>query len=297
MKLSRLTRSEYLAQPAQLPRRAWRHLVHAGRDQAVVRLPWGFPLRVNPRESIGQAVIALNVLDLVVTESIWRLLDDGETAADIGANIGHMTSVMGARLRAGGTIHCFEPLPPIAAVLRENLARWPGLTEAVIHFHPEALADKETTARLHLPADFSVNQGTASLDAARPGFGVSAETVAVSCRRLDQMLGPDVRLGLIKVDVEGAEARVFRGAEGLLSTGRIRDIVFEEHGDAGAESFAYLRRMGYEVHRVIRHRDGPVLIAVGQPDPNDIDPPTYLGTLDPTRARARLSPRGWTCLR
>lgn len=298
MKLSRLTRSEYIWQPGQLFRRAWRQLT-MGPDpsRTVVRLPWGFPLKVDPRESIGRAIVALDVYDLPVTETIWRLVDAGETCADIGANIGHMTSVMAARLKNGGTIYCFEPLPQLAAVLRENVAGWKGLTKATIHLRQEALADEEPSAVLHLPVGFPANQGTASLDPSCPGFATSEKQLTVVCRRLDDVITADTSLGLVKVDVEGCEARVFRGAEQLLSSGRVRDIIFEEHRPPPAESIMHLQRKGYRLYRIIRHWRGPKLVPPDHPDMSDLDPPAFLATLDSARVSQRFAPTGWLCFR
>lgn len=292
MKLHRLSRAEYLWQPGQIPRRLWRLMTRVGtRPRATIRLPWRFPICVDPHESIGRSIVALNTLDLPVTESLWRLLDNGETCADIGANIGYMTSVMAARLQRGGTIHVFEPVPEIAAVLRANLAGWATLTMARIHFHQVAVSNQRGAAALVLPTDFSENRGQAHL---APGGANGA--IAIESVRLDDALGSSVHAGVIKVDVEGFELEVFRGAEDLLRTGRIRDIVFEEHRAFEADSLKFLRSHRYTLFRVIRSLLGPRLASPDSQGRHEIDPPTYLATLDAPRARMRFAPRGWHSL-
>ncbi len=301
MQLRRLSRAEYLWQPAQLWRRAWRELTRIrSRSSVTIRLPWGFAIEVDPRESIGRSIVALNTLDLPVTEAIWRLLDDGDACVDVGANIGYMTSVMAARLKQGGQVAAFEPLPELAEILRRNVAAWAPLTSASILVREEALSECNESASLHVPGNFAENRGTASLASQHPAAGATNQdgrTLTVSCRRLDDWAPSTLRLGLMKVDVEGCELQVFRGAEALLTQRRIRDIVFEEHRPFPAESTAYLQARGYRVFRVARGWFGPRLLPPQSNARKEIDPPTYLATLEPDRALARFAPRGWHCLR
>jgi FkbM family methyltransferase len=301
MKLSRLLRAEYIWQPAQLARRAWRlgRRVHQ-QPEKEVRLPWGFPITVDPRESIGRSIIALNTLDLPVTESIWRLLDDGELCADIGANIGYMTSVMAARVREGGSIRVFEPLPLLANLLRVHVRRWAPHTRAVIEVHQVAVSDKSGPATIFVPPSFAENRGQATL--VPPGVRTDDGTTAsvplmIECVRLDESFGCDARLGIVKIDVEGFEYEVLRSAAELLRTGRIRDIVFEEHRPFEAPSHRYLRENDYAVFRVARGLMGPALVPPHVVPRGEVDPATYLATLDPARARRRFARRGWLVLR
>jgi FkbM family methyltransferase len=296
LRIQRITRAEYHWQPAQLLRRAWREIRRVRRlPDATVPLPWGYPITVDPRESLGRSIVALNVIDLPVTETIFRMLDPGETAADVGANIGYMTSVMAARLGSGGRILSFEPVPEIYESLHTNVARWINLTEARIELHSFALSDRDGSARIHLTPHFRENRGTASLllDDAAPRDKV--REISIDCKRLDEVARDVERFGLIKVDVEGAEPLVFRGAANLLSQRRIRDIVFEEHRPPPAESMQLLTEHGYALFRVLRSWNGPRLAPANLP-PNDrdpVDPPTYLATLDANRALKRFAGRGW----
>ena len=54
-------------------------------------------MRVRPRETVGHIMWHLGVLDLAASEVCWRLLDPGETAVDVGANIGVMTGLLARR--------------------------------------------------------------------------------------------------------------------------------------------------------------------------------------------------------
>lgn len=292
--LAKLQRPEYHAQPLQILRRLWRVLtLTSRRSRAVITLPWKLPIVVNPREVIGSSIVALNSLDLPTTETLWRLLDDRAVCADVGANIGYMTSAMAARLSGGGCVHSFEPLPDVADALELNIAAWRPRTTAELVVHRVAAGDHAGRAFLHFPPAFAGNRGTASLVAPAAGHAVRPP-MAVECARLDQRLGGYPLVDLIKVDVEGHELAVFRGAGKLLDDGRVRDVVFEEHDPAGGVAADYLRARGYTIFRVARRYAGPELVAPTTLLPDELDPATYLGTRDPVRARQRFAPRGWT---
>ncbi len=301
MRLRRLLRAEYLAQPAQLFRRVGRIARRIPRRaQVEIRLPWNFPITIDPRESIGRSIVALNTLDLPVTESIWRLLADGELSADIGANIGYMTSVMAARLRAGGSIHAFEPMPQLAGVLRTHAHQWATLTRADIHVHQVAVAQKAGSATLYVPQSFAENRGQASLapsTSLADGGAATDLSLTVTTVRLDDIFKSDAHLGVVKIDVEGLELEVLRGASELLRTRRIRDILFEEHRAFEAPSLRHLREMGYAVFRVARGLLGPALVPPQVLLRGEVDPATYLATLDAGRAQRRFAHRGWLALR
>lgn len=292
----RLSRPEYWWQPAQLFRRIARRPALHGAAPVTIRTAWGLPMTLDPRESSGRSLLALNMLDLPVSETIWRLLDDSDACADLGANIGCMSSVMAARLRHGGRIWSFEPVPQIAERLRENARGWQPHSRAVVTVHQQAISDREGAAGLFLPADFTRDKDTASL--AAPATEASGDQLTVECRTLDHFFANEASLPrLIKVDVEGWEAHVFRGARQLLSRGQIRDIIFEEFRPQPSESITLLREHGYTIFRIARGFIRPRLVDSGVVLNFEIDPPSYLATLDPTRALARFQPLGWFSLR
>ena len=92
MKLLRgLQRPELVLRPGQLWRRLRRHTTLATGE---VRFAWGLPARIDPSCLIGVDVVNLGVYDRIIPEAICRLLDAGEWALDVGANVGQNTSIM-----------------------------------------------------------------------------------------------------------------------------------------------------------------------------------------------------------
>lgn len=239
-----------------------------------VRLPWGSRISYLPTETIGQAIARRGIYDYAVCEVLLRLADPGEMALDVGANIGHMTSALSHAVGERGKVIAFEPHP----VVFERLQRNAGLN---VELHQVALSSENGTAILS--NDFhEANQGSASI--ARSDSGDRHE---VATARLDSLVTKDV--GVMKLDVEGHELEVLAGAEGLL--GRIRDIVFEEHGQPPTEVTRLLERRGYMILQFEERLFG---LSVNQVNATweRRDNPDLLATLNPTRAIERLSRRG-----
>ena len=307
-----LDKPEYLFRPGQALRRVWQARALPATDCAETRLPWGYRLRYHPRDVIGSCIWRKGVYDLTVSEAIWRLLDPGAYAIDVGANIGHMTSVMAARVGAAGRVLAVEPHPDIYGELRANVRAWEAEGGgAQVTARQVAFSDRSGTATLWTTEEFVSNRGTASLAAVPSGlqgkgaaaFGMASDSSArkallVAMTRLDEATDPLRRIDLLKIDVEGHELAVLEGSAARLAQGDIRDIIFEEHAAYPTPVTAFLEQRGYHLFLIGKRLWGPLLGDVGGPAVhNPFDPPSYLATRDPERARARLQPALWAVLK
>lgn len=294
-----LNKPYYVFRPGQLARRARRALGgrRAGLPQfAEVRLPWGSWIRVRPDDEVGSSILRIGLFDLCVSEAIWRLLDPGETAVDVGANIGHMTSAMAVRVGPAGSVVAFEPHPEIFRELSANAGRWRADRRwAEIRLHELALSDRSGSARLSTPADFAANRGTAALLEAGDTAAAAGHVDEVRLARLDEELDADV--GVMKIDVEGHELEVLAGAADLLRAGRVRDIVFEEWEPLPTRVTSFLQDEGYTLFSLDQALLGPVVGPAGTRSASRAhQAPSYVATREPARALARLRKRGWAVL-
>lgn len=196
---------------------------------------------------------------------------EGDTFFDVGANIGTVTLPVAATRRA--ECLAFEPEPRNAARLAENvdLNGLPNVTviEAALWSAPGTVG---------LLAGGPAGTGTHSV-VERGGDGVTP----VPATTIDELSGrgsrpPDV----VKLDVEGAELEVLRGAAATLAAGAIRELFVETHAHALAERgvseegvAGFLAELGYaqvwaaprtgEAHRHFRPRGD----AAGLTSPHD----------------------------
>jgi FkbM family methyltransferase len=291
--LNLFSKPEYVFRPRQILRRLlWphqrRHSVYA---EAV--LPWGLKMRFHPQEVIGACIWKLGLYDLCVSETIWRLVEPGDFVLDVGANIGHMTSIMAVRVGAKGTVSSFEPHPEVFGELVENTKFWesvPGLGRVVTH--NLALSNQCGTAMLGVATDFAQNRGTASLEAASPGQDRQFHTVET--KRLSDLISPDQAIGLLKLDVEGHELAVLEGGVDLFRRKQIRDIVFEEHDPHPTPVTTFLEEHGYTLLRLTKQFRGLGVTPIGEKvEEVSYEPPSYLATVEPQRAIQLLRTKGW----
>jgi FkbM family methyltransferase len=130
----------------------------------------------------------------------------GGTLLDVGANIGLISIAVAQRTRA----HClaFEPAPDNVRLLERNVQRH-GLAQR-IELHPVALDARPGEVALGLSDD---NSGDHRLLGPVPP-PPSVRRVQVRAERLDDLLAGRTlqRPCVMKLDTQGAEARVLRGA-------------------------------------------------------------------------------------
>jgi FkbM family methyltransferase len=297
--LTGLVKPCYVFAPRTLVRRIGMSFARPGHPIDTVRLPWGSVIEVNANEGIGRELIRQNVFDIAVTETAWRLLEEGDVAVDVGANIGYLTSLFAARVGLRGRVEAFEPHPRIFARLRKNVDNLKfGAAPVTIGLHEYALGSRDGTARLLEPSAFRINEGASTLVTGPDAVGVQDSAgFEIRLARLDTVLA-DCDIGLLKVDVEGFEPEVFAGAERLLARQRIRNIIYEAHDCERSPLHCLLSQYGYSVfgigHDLFGLRITPG-IAAPQVD-RRWESPSYLATLSAGAVLPSLQARGWQVL-
>jgi FkbM family methyltransferase len=160
---------------------------------------------------------------------------------DVGANIGLYSNAL---LQCSGRCVAFEPLPPMASLLRKAFRRASGRYRV----EQVALSDSAAKATLRMPkGDFGYS--TMEPENVLEGKVATSEfvTFEVETRRLDDYAFEGVRF--MKIDVEGHEESVLRG--GLETLERCRPQLLVEVEDchktgAVAAVSELLRGLGYE---------------------------------------------------
>ncbi|WGV29001.1 FkbM family methyltransferase [Halotia branconii] len=303
MRLSGILKPEYFYQPKV----AWQRLLPfravSTAEFVNQKLPWGMHIRVRPQEEHGRILATLGVVDLAVTETLWRLTEPGEIVVDVGANIGCMTAVLAARVSSisGSCIWAFEAHPEIFTELKYNVDQWQEqLTNTQFIIQNLAISDQSGTVKLLIPKSFSSNRGLASIIANDENLNsnslINSENIIVNSCTLDNIF-PTQLIGVMKIDVEGHELKVIKGAINLLKQGRIRDCIFEEHLDYPTPVTTLFETMGYKIFRIERNIISPILLA---PDSNDArthwQPTSFIATRNPESVMSKFQKPGWQVL-
>ena len=175
-------------------------------------------------------------------ERLYDLCKEDAVVLDIGANIGYTALKLAQKAKFGSVIS-FEPDPFNYSCCRRNLELNPFLNVRALNV---ALGDKSGTVQMELrtPANRGgnrINQGA--------GNGSQVEI-----GRLDDfMRGLTVnRVDLMKIDVEGYELKVLKGAEQTIRTFKpilfieIDDNNLNDQADSAIEVIAFLVKNGYK---------------------------------------------------
>lgn len=190
-----------------------------------------------------------------------RLSTESPTIVDGGANKGSTTALFVQQYREPA-VHAFEPIPELAEHLRIRFAGRPNVT---IH---EAVMGAETkTIRFNIvnnlvsssvlnPSAINRSIHGAKMDVSR--------VVEVPQVRLEDVLGPDCPVDLLKLDLQGYELEALKGCGSLLRrikiiTTEVEFVSLYDGQPLFAEIDIFLRKHGFRLlnlYELFTHPDG-----------------------------------------
>jgi FkbM family methyltransferase len=196
----------------------WQLRKRTYRSTKILRLRSGALFKAYPDCVISSALIYANWPEYHELTFLRRHLRAGEIVIDVGANVGHISLLLSDIVGPSG-IFAFEPTPISFGRLRENweLNSWP--IENVKHMAVGARSGTVFVPNVDRPLTTNTISNTSA----------KAASVEIPLVRLDDLrdLWHGQPIGLLKVDVEGYEQHVFRGARELLRIDRPRFVMFE----------------------------------------------------------------------
>ena len=294
MILNKIFKPEYFYQP-KISLQRLISLQTVVNDEFIIKtLPWNLNIRVRPEEEHGKILTTLGVIDLMVTETLWRLTEPGELAIDVGANIGYMTAVLATRVSSisGGSVWSFEAHPDIFSELKFNVESWQQQLKTV-QFFPKniAISEKQGTVQLKIPNTFINNRGLASVVAVDE---IVDKSISMESSSLDDLFLRSKEIGVMKLDVEGHELQVLKGAKQLFRQQKIRDCVFEEHNEYPTPVTSFFEDMGYKIFRIQRSFFKPLLLNPDSKIPRtNWEPTSFIATSNPDRVVNLFKQSGW----
>lgn len=185
-----------------------------------------------------------SIWDAAYLPVLAKLARPGTTVIDVGANVGFYTRRFAEWIRPGGEVIAIEPEELNVESLRRVIGRYGLVNVKVV----QAVASEQSeTLRLqpnpYHPADHRIAE-------------TGVEVTAISIDDLLRESGwPAV--SLVKIDVQGAEERVLRGATRMLEQVRppmfieIDDAALREMGSSAQSVLNSLASYRYEIQRVV----------------------------------------------
>lgn len=208
-----------------------------------------------PGDIISDAIATTGVWEEELSQRLLALAHSGGTMIEVGANIGYFTLLWAAQNDACRVL-AFEPALRNLTILERNV-RNNGLSQRV-DLLPLAIGRELGIARFDPGPSEQTGWGGLVRDE-RPG------TFAVAMAPLDDLLPPDERYAVLKIDVEGADTWVLEGCRRLLAERRVAHVFFEQNfprmaalGIEPQAAAAFLAEVGYTA-RPITPADQPVV--------------------------------------
>lgn len=216
----------------------WRHLF-AG---APLDFAPGVSMDLVPGDTISSGIAFTGFWELHLSRTLMELAGTGGLMVDVGANLGYF-SLLWAAAHPANRVIAFEAAPRNIRLLRSNVAR------------------NDVTGRVQVvPLAAGREKGQLFFDAGpddQTGWGGFAEAsapgaVAIDVVRVDEIVPPEARVRLLKVDIEGADTWALMGCERLLREQRVELVWFEQNrprmhalGITDAAAREFLKSVGY----------------------------------------------------
>ena len=214
-----------------------------------------------------------HVIDLAILRGVYEpnelafvchTLAPGDTVIDVGAHIGFFSLELASRVGPEGRVYAFEPSPPNADLLERSIRENRFSERLVLE---RVAVGQETGEAVLVHARETPNSGGSYLVDGLPEVPTGHLSTRVRTITLDgyQVCGP---VKLVKLDAEGAEPLVIRGARELLARDRpvilceIHRQQLQRVAACSAERFVQeMQDLGYECHEIASGRLGDVVAA------------------------------------
>jgi len=161
----------------------------------------------------------------IINNSVLRIQKD-YTIFDIGANVGLMT-LQFAKLASEGKVYSFEPTHYALARLKRNLSLNPAIAEKVTVINSFVSEHSEKNAKIVAYSSWKVN-GERDKNEHPVHLGTPKNTEGVGSISLNDFVENEKieKIDFIKIDTDGHEYEVFKGADKAIAKYRPK-IIFE----------------------------------------------------------------------
>lgn len=153
----------------------------------------------------------------LTTSTIESILTEGMTFVDIGAHVGLFSLPALHWVGTSGKVISFEPHPDNYVMLLENASR-NNVDERLLAVQ-SAISDTNEVVKLHTS---TFNTGDHQLF-----HSGGRKCIEVECTTLDHYFPAGTKVDLIKIDVQGAEAKAFEGMKRVLTDNHDIQIIWE----------------------------------------------------------------------
>jgi FkbM family methyltransferase len=239
--------------------RLYARYINSGNDRSIVtkRID-GINYELDLREVIDYAMYTSGSREPDTSHALKVLCKHGHVVLDIGANVGSHALPMASYVGEEGKVYAFEPVPWAMNRMKRNL-ELNNFNNLVLE--PIALSDVNEEVEMKFRASFKIGSksGVGAEGKIDDGWWDECEQVKVHMETLDSYVANHQisRINLIKLDVDGFEGKVLRGA--LETLKRFHPIIIMEvapawtemRGDNMKDILRNIEQSGYKFYQEI----------------------------------------------
>lgn len=229
--------------------------LYSASEPQIGRLPGGAKMRLDLGEHVQRWIYFFGVYEKETVDWFRSNLRPGMVVLDIGANVGQYTLIAARDVGPNGRVHAFEPNPISYQALTSNIE-----INSFSNVSTHALAVSDSAGEVTLYVPDSDNMGEASLQMSQTGQrNTTVMSVTIDDWAQNADLGAAPRIDIIKIDVQGLESAVLRGARQVIL--RFCPVIiceFEERwlrdsGTSSVELKHMLNELSYSANRITSH--------------------------------------------
>ncbi len=189
----------------------------------------------------------IGVYEYWKSKLFFNLIKEGMTCIDVGAHKGYFSLLFAKLMNDKGKVLSFEPLPENCFWFRQSTQ---VNNYKCIKLYPYALSDGEGTATFYL----GNTSGRGSLFSDH-NASITQKPLTVKKRKLDNVLkdeGID-NVDILKIDVEGAELLVLKGAANILKKSKNVKIFIDidvKDKETKKQIFEFLNLCGFQMYKI-----------------------------------------------
>ncbi len=213
---------------------------------------------LNFKNKVKYNTLQFNFIEKKEWSKYIDIINPGFIIFDVGANAGELSLLFSHFTGKKGFVHSFEPTPSTYERLSyiSKAARNQNIITNNI-----ALSTKEGNISIY---DYGVEYSGLNTQAKRPlkkhGFDIEPKQhIEVPCTTLDKYCTQNniEHIDFLKIDVEGGELNVLKGATKLLKAKKIKCIVFEfgqtsyDMGNTAADYISFFKEVNYQLTNLV----------------------------------------------
>ncbi len=191
-----------------------------GIERKMIPTSNGFCFWADPVSVFGQALLNDKIYEPQMSKLVSNLLKNGDVFVDVGGNEGYFTALAS---RVGAKVFCIEPQSRLLPVIAKNLEENKCKEVTISH-----LGFSETAGTTEIFLRPTTNTGSSSFFQSSK-FSSTKETIKTVSMDSYFAVNKIEKVRLMKIDCEGAEGLVMKGAREVFKNKKVEILAMEYH--------------------------------------------------------------------